>query len=271
MLERKPFAPANRHPENHPTAAYRAGAASPRYRWLHDCLLNDIEKGKYPVGGAFPTEEQIATQYQVSRHTVREATRLLADNGLISRRRSTGTVVTACEPQTAPYVAALGSLKELMSHTQTTRLKVFAQESIEMDATMAATLDCEADSSWLILHSVRHLLDSPKLEPISYTQVFLRPEYADIAQWLASEDTSVFNLLEQRFNDPVNSVVQRIEAGCLPAIAARELDMSVSAPMLKMTRIYRDNKQRVLTASRNFYITGRFELVTQWDRADGWL
>lgn len=265
MLERKIHIPPSLTPKN------RTGTVSPRYRWLHDCLLKDIEKGKYPVGGAFPTEGQIASQYQVSRHTVREATRLLADNGLISRRRSIGTVVTACETQTAPYVAALGSLKELMAHTQTTRLTVFAQESIKMDATVAATLGCEPHSPWLTLHSVRHLIGEPDLEPISYTQVYLRPEYASISQWLASEDNSIFNLLEQRFDDPVASVVQRIEAGCLPDIAARELDMSVSAPMLKMTRIYRDSSARVITASRNFYITGRFELVTQWDRADGWL
>lgn len=266
MLDRKALTPTSR-----PSAVHHASAVPPRYRWLHDCLLKDIEKGRYPVGGAFPTEEQIASQYQVSRHTVREATRLLADNGLISRRRSLGTVVTACEPQTPPYVAALGSLKELMAHTQTTRLKVFAQESIEMDPALALTLGCKAHSPWLTLHSVRHLIGEPELGPISYTQIYLRPEYASIAQWLAAEDNSVFNLLEQRFNDPVNSVVQRIEAGCLPAIAARELDMSVSAPMLKMTRIYRDSQQQVITVSRNFYITGRFELVTQWDRTDGWL
>jgi GntR family transcriptional regulator len=242
----------------------RADKFSPRYLWLHDCLLKDIQTGKYPVGSPFPTEEQLANDYQVSRHTVREATRGLVQSGLISRRRSTGTIVTATQQENKPYVAALGSLKELMDYTYTTRLSLFGQEDVTVNEHLAKHLGCEPDSKWLMLHTHRHLLQ--KAEPISYTQVYLRPEYAQIAESLKGQHTSIFNLHATLFDTPVDSVIQRIEASRMPAVAARKLGLSPTAPTLRMTRIYLDAKERVMSASLNFYISERFELVTHWRR-----
>jgi len=236
----------------------------PRYQWLHDRLLKEIEEGRFPVGSAFPTEEQLANQYSVSRHTVREATRRLVERGLIIRRRSTGTTVTASQASHEPYVAALGSLKELMDYTHSTRLEVLDQESVVMGQRLAKTIGCEADSRWVVLSSHRHLRG--RVEPISYTKVYFRPEYSSIADRLHGEHTSIFNLHEELFNRPVDSVTQRIEASRMPAEATRRLKVSSSAPTLKMTRIYRDADGRVMSASLNYYITERFELITHWHR-----
>lgn len=239
---------------------------SPRYLWLHDSLLEDIQTGKYPVGGHFPTEEQIAANYQVSRHTVREATRRLAENGLISRRRSTGTVVTATHPTEKPYVAALGSMKELLDYTTSTRLEVFGKNTVVADDTLAAALGCEPHAEWLMLNTFRKLLNDP--QPISYTEVYLRPEFADIASHLQGKHPSILALHAKLFADPVQSVVQRIEAAKMPRRAAKVLGVSQTAPTLKMTRIYENSQGRVMSASLNFYLSDRFELITRWNATD---
>jgi DNA-binding GntR family transcriptional regulator len=249
-----------------PTTKHPSDSSGPRYLWLHDCLLKDIQAGTYPVGSTFPTEEQIAAQYQVSRHTVREATRRLVDSGLIRRRPSTGTTVTANESNhDKPYVAALGSLKELMDYTRSTRVAVFGQESVVLKKAQAKALNVEIGSTWLLLHGYRHLVE--KKEPISYTQVYLRPEYAEIAKRLKGNHASIFNLHADLFNEPVDAVIQRIEAAKMPVAAAQRLGVSTTIPTLKMTRIYLNEAQHVMSASRNFYIPERFELVTQWQRS----
>lgn len=252
---------ANR-PQQHPMS----GNKNPRYLWLHDCLLQDIQEGKYPIGGAFPTEEQLAAQYQVSRHTVREATRRLSESGLINRRRSTGTVVTAKHPTDKPYVAALGSFKELMDYTLSTQLDVFGQSTVKADQNLATCLGCEPGSTWVKLNTHRLLVNKP--EPISYTEVYFRPEYADIADHLRGRHPSILELHDTLYHEPVMSVVQRIEAAVMPRAAARNLGLSASALTLKMTRIYQDKNDRVMSASQNFYIPERFELVTRWDRGE---
>jgi GntR family transcriptional regulator len=245
--------------------AYPSGQRSPRYLWLHDCLLKEIQTGKYPIGSSFPTEEQIALTYRVSRHTVREATRRLSENGLISPRRSTGTVVTATHPADKPYVAALGSMKELMDYTTTTQLEVFGQKTVTADDPLASALGCEPNSEWVMLSTYRKVINEP--EPISYTEVYLRPEFAEIANHLRGKHPSILELHSQLFDEPVESVVQRIEAAKMPRKAAKGLGLNATAPTLKMTRIYQNRLGRVMSASLNFYVSERFELVTCWNRS----
>ncbi|UOD49518.1 GntR family transcriptional regulator [Orrella daihaiensis] len=224
--------------------------------------MKDIQTGKYPVGGQFPTEEQIASTYQVSRHTVREATRRLSETGLISRRRSTGTIVTATHPTDKSYVAALGSMKELMDYTMSTQLEVFGQMTIDASDELAQTLGCEPSSKWVMLKTFRKVLNEP--EPISYTEVYLRPEFEDIAKHLHGRHPSILELHRRLFDDPVHSVVQRIEAMKMPRKAAQALGLTSNDPTLKMTRIYEDKNGRVMSASQNFYVAQRFELITRW-------
>ena len=63
--------------------AGRAAVASPRYVWLHDCLLNDITSGKYLVGSLLPTEAQLGKTYGISQRTVRDATLMPADAAIV--------------------------------------------------------------------------------------------------------------------------------------------------------------------------------------------
>ena len=65
-------------------------AASPRYRELAEELRGEILRGEFQ-GRGFPTEADLCKRFSVSRFTVREALRALQADGLISRRRGSGT------------------------------------------------------------------------------------------------------------------------------------------------------------------------------------
>ena len=248
-------------PQRH---AARKANAPPRYVWLHQCLLTDISSGKYPVGSLLPTEEQLGKIYGVSRHTVREATRKLVDSGLISRHPSIGTVVRASKPA-APYVSALGSLKELMDYTNTTRLEVLGETRIKADELMARDLRCEVGSEWIELQTKRHLAGQDA--PISFTKVYLRPEFAGIKAQLHGDHISIYAMLHKLYAQEVESVLQQIEATLMPAEAAKLLHLKAGSPALRMLRCYFDKSGRMLSASINLYIADRFQLVTSWNKA----
>ena len=243
----------------------RNGAAVPRYVWLHQSLLNDISSGKYPVGSMLPTEDQLGKTYGVSRHTVREATRKLVDSGLISRHPSIGSVVRAARPP-RPYVAALGSLKELMDYTSTTRLEVLGQAMVTADEALARDLRCDPGSHWLELQSRRHLAGQDA--PISFTRVYLRPEFAGLRDHLHGNHPSIYELLQTLYRQKVDAVVQQIEATLMPAEAARLLQLKSGSPALRMLRCYFDHAGRLLTASINLYVADRFQLVTSWSQSE---
>ena len=238
--------------------------AMPRYAWLQQSLLTDIASGKYPVGSLLPTEDQLGKIYGVSRHTVREATRKLVDSGLIVRRPGIGTVVRAARaPQ--PYVAALGSLKELMDYTSTTRLEVLGQSLVTADEAMARDLRCEPGSQWLELQTRRHLAGQDA--PISFTRVYLRPEFAGVREHLHGDHPSIYELLRTLYHQQVDSVLQQIEATSMPAAAAKLLKLKAGSPALRMLRCYFDRAGRLLTASANLYVADRFQLVTSWSQS----
>lgn len=67
----------------------------PRYVQLADLMRHRIAKGYWSPGDVLPSIEALMDEFDVARVTVRQATRLLADEGLLSPQRGRGTFVTA--------------------------------------------------------------------------------------------------------------------------------------------------------------------------------
>lgn len=235
----------------------------PRYVWLRECLLNDIKCGKYPVGSLLPPENRLAETYGVSRQTVREATRKLAESGLIARHPGIGTVVCTEKPA-APYSAALGSLQELFEFTNTTRLELLGHASVTADAKLAQDLGCEAGMVWTELRARRYAND--QVAPISFTKVYLRPEFSGIKDRLRGQHQSIYDMLERHYGETIRVVKQEIEATLMPAEAAKLLDVKSRSPALHMRRSYSDQNGRLLAVSSNLYAADRFRLITLWDK-----
>jgi GntR family transcriptional regulator of arabinose operon len=86
----------------------------PKYISLKEQLNQDILKNKYPIGSKLPTEVQLAEEYGVSRSTVRQALKLLCDQGIISKRWGSGNTVLAKsnKDKAGTVVILLPSLKD---------------------------------------------------------------------------------------------------------------------------------------------------------------
>ncbi|MEI2415444.1 GntR family transcriptional regulator [Orrella sp. JC864] len=251
-----------------PTRATPRSKTQPRYAWLHQCLLNEIISGKYPVGSLLPTEAQLSATFGVSRHTVREATRKLVDTGMIVRYPSIGTVVTSAQPgaKLPSYVAGLGSMKDILAYTDQTRLELFGETVAVADEAMAESLRCEPGSKWVVLHANRCLVDNGRV--ISYSRVYLRPEFAAIKQRLRGNHPSIFKMLQEDYGQDIHRVRQQIEGALMPENALIQLGLEPGSPALRMLRAYFDPAERLLTVSENFYIADRFRLSTEWTKGD---
>ncbi|HAY53656.1 MAG TPA: hypothetical protein DCY46_06730 [Lactobacillus sp.] len=81
--------------------------AEPRYRQIERIVRNRITAGTYPPGSQIPTEKELAAEFEVSLITTKRALTELADQGLISRKRGSGSFVKpptkkVVEPPAAP-------------------------------------------------------------------------------------------------------------------------------------------------------------------------
>lgn len=247
------------------TARTPADPGQPRYAWLRECILKDIADGKYAVGSLLPPENQLAEDYGVSRHTVREATRKLAESGQISRQPGRGTVVCSVASP-SPYVAGLGTADELVAYTNATRLEVLGSRPVKADSALAQALGSEAGGQWIEVEAFRHAIEGSA--PISFTRVYLRPEFADIVQRLRGRHMSIYSMLELHHGQKIGAVRQQIEATLMPAAAARLLGVPVRSPSLRMRRAYLDRNERVIAVSDNLYAAERFRVETYWREDD---
>ena len=63
------------------------------YLEVVNVLLEDLKSGQYPPGSKLPSEDELAQEFSVSRVTLREALRVLEEDGWINRRQGSGTFV----------------------------------------------------------------------------------------------------------------------------------------------------------------------------------
>ena len=68
-------------------------ALQPKYLQVADTLRREIARGVFRDGQTLMTEEDLRARFNVSRQTVRQAIALLEDDGLVDRRRGSGTYV----------------------------------------------------------------------------------------------------------------------------------------------------------------------------------
>ena len=127
----------------------------------------------------FPTDAELTSQYDVSRHTVREAVRHLNQNGLLRRERGRGTVVNKSE-----FEQPLGALYSLFDSVESQgveqRSEILAVgETTEPVA--AEYLGLEPEDRLWHLERLRFAGD----EPLAVDRVWLP---VDIGATLAGQD-----------------------------------------------------------------------------------
>ena len=68
-------------------------SGQPKYLLVADTLRREIARGVFRDGQTLMTEEELRLRFDVSRQTIRQAIALLEDDGLVDRRRGSGTYV----------------------------------------------------------------------------------------------------------------------------------------------------------------------------------
>jgi DNA-binding GntR family transcriptional regulator len=248
-------------PGNTAETAGAAGPRSPRYLEVARALIESINHGTYPVGTQLPTEMELGASFGTSRHTIREAIRLLDSQGMVSRRQGVGTIVTALFSQ-ARYSASMSSLSDLLQHIDATELKFEADNEIAADATLAELLDCPVGQRWLRLDAMRVLKGSG--EPVSLTQLYIHLRFAGMRQMLGATQNSVYALIEKHYHIRIAECRQDITPIVISSGEAHTLGVAPGTPGLHITRHYLDDQMKILAVSINRYPKDRFRFLMRW-------
>ncbi|MFN3288500.1 MAG: GntR family transcriptional regulator, partial [Sphingomonadaceae bacterium] len=167
-------------------------AAAPRYQAIADELRAAIANGALPPGASFPTEADLMRQHQVSRFTVREALRRLEAEGLISRRRGSGSVV---EARPSVFRRDLSNLDEILQYDAATRFDFPPLAPRRLSAADARALSRPQGERWLVAEGRRVVIATG--ETIALVSAFVAEGFAGPAARLTPREGPIFRQLEQ--------------------------------------------------------------------------
>ena len=219
-------------------------ARTPLWRLIAQTLANDIVSGLYPVGSYLPTEMALMKQYDVSRHTVREALDELATLGLISRKPRQGTRVIATGQERAWKVQenplfGTHQTRQLLDISRHICDEVTAEQTGFNIRTPILTL------SYLTLETDGTL--------ISYTNSWVRDTARDIVPILTQNtDLSVIELLEHHADIRCSRIEQTFEITLANRTVADQLGIPVSTPLLLSRETFNDRRELPLIVAHRY-------------------
>lgn len=238
--------------------------SAPRYRQLTEVLRKDIETGRYPIGSLLPPEVELCAAYGVSRHTIRDAIRLLREAGLVERRRGLGTTVLAAAPPVS-FIQPLGSVTALLQYARDARLAVRKVERRALDPLEAQALRIAQDDRagpWLAIDGHRSL-DGKTL---AISRILLAPRFAGLEREAADWGRAFQELIAEQYGVHTDRVEQEISAQLLDQTEAKAFGVRTGDPALRTLRRYYDAAGGLILASDSLHPADRFVYAMSYRR-----
>ncbi|WP_409304330.1 trehalose operon repressor [Peribacillus sp. SCS-155] len=162
-----------------------------KYMKIYEQIAEQILDGKLKTGCLLPSENELTTQYQTSRETIRKALKMLSEEGYIHKVRGKGSIVLDVKKYDFP-VSGLTSFKELtqkMGKRAKTHVVYFGQRS--PDEFVAEQLELKSNEMVWEVQRVREI-DG---ENIILDKDYLAEKYVDALNETVCKN-SIYEYLE---------------------------------------------------------------------------
>ncbi|MDX3882921.1 MULTISPECIES: GntR family transcriptional regulator [Sphingomonadales] len=226
-----------------------------RYQELAEDLRQGILRGDFPDPAQFPTESVLCARYGVSRFTVREALRALQNEGLIQRRRGSGTVIQPASARGGALHQPLSNVGEILQYARDTEFHFTPKGMVPLPRKLAAHAGMAPGGRW---YHFRGLRTSRGLkEPIALTDAYISQDLEAAAREILPNE-AIFRQLEQLSGVRIARVTQDIQAVPASGPVAAELGIPRRSACLRILRCYLDANGRVLELSLSHHPGNRF-------------
>jgi GntR family transcriptional regulator len=234
-------------------------AKGPLYQQLHHVLRQAIQDKKLASDSALPPERDIATDFGVSRITVRKALDALAEEGLVSRRHGAGTFVTARVEKSFSMLSSFS--EDMVSRGRTARSTWLRRSAGTVTPEEAMVLGLSPGSPVLRFHRIRFADD-----------VAMALEFTSVpSQYLGSADAvdaSLYAALEKTGARPVRAL-QRLRAVLFTAEQAELLGIEAGAPGLLIERRGFLADGQAVEFTQSYYRGDSYDFVAELQVAAG--
>jgi len=200
----------------HSPMSLNASSPIPLYRQLADRLSADIDAGTYEVAQKIPSENELATQFEIGRPTVRQATDLLVRQGRLERKRGSGTFVKSAAPA-IDLLSLAGTSAAFNNSALNATLELISGALLQTDNTFCVQRRALVDSAPVLIETLHfdadlfpsldnHNLANRSLSALVKEIYFLEPRSADQTFSVVLADSSQAELLDVSMGTPLLKV-----------------------------------------------------------------
>ena len=218
----------------------------PLYKSIAKELMQKIEDHTYPRGELLPTEAKLSTLFHVSRVTIRQAMKLLVDEGYVSKTQGSGTRVIYSQ-----HLKALERSSKIIPFSQEMAMigkqssaKIHTLELIQASRQLAQELDLAEGDPVFLYERTLYGDKYPYCFERGYMPVKYFPDF-NLNVLLTSkmryvEETKQMTVLYSR---------QIVHALLADELLQEQLHVPVNSPLLEVTHItYDDHNRPVMKA-----------------------
>ncbi|CAG4902597.1 GntR family transcriptional regulator [Paraburkholderia gardini] len=235
-----------------------AESALPLYAQLEEILSQRINAGELNPGDQLPAEDQLVSEFEVSRTTVRTTIQNLARRGMVEIRRGKGTFVA--QPKIATSLAGLtGFVEDMHALGRRPTARLLGYQIVPADETVATKLKVDVGTSVMYIRRVRLANDIA----LCYDETYLPRDLGEkvIADNLETEP--IFTLLELKYQTPLSEAEYRLEAISADSKVAEVLNIEVGSPIFFIERNSYSAEGRPVDYEKLYYRGDHIQFVTR--------
>ncbi len=238
---------------------------TPLYHQIYVLIRDKILSGDYVNGALIPTEKELEKTFNVSRITVKRALDELAQEGLVSRQRGRGTMVTYHAPVSGTLGNMDGLLEDMLHIVQETSVEILEFDYRPASPHVADALQLAPGAP--VQHAVR--TRHKDATPFSYVITWV-PE--EIGRSFGREDLQskpILALIEQAGVE-IGRARQSVTATLADGTTGPALGLGIGSPLLKVVRIVYDLDDRPVEYIVIYYWPGLYRINMELSRmSDG--
>lgn len=205
----------------------------PLYIQVRDILKDLINAGKLKPGDQIPSENELSTEFNISRMTVRQASQELLREGHITIRRGEGTFVNSA-PHTQMLLKLEGFSTEMAklgyrNHSRV--LDIGLIESFDSFELAYSGLQKDPGEPLVRIKRIRYVDETPFAIETSFLSYntgrgLVEPRMAD--------DCSIYNYIENNLHIRLSRADHVIQPGLADEENASHLELDTGSPILKL-------------------------------------
>lgn len=220
----------------------------PLYARLRDQLASRIANGEWSPGDMIPSENRLAEEYKVALATMRMALKQLVDEGLLERRRGTGTFVK--QPAFRADLFRFFHVHDVADADGPVipESRILSRQEIDTPPEVAQAFGEGAGARCIKLERVRLWSG----EPLLFEEVYLRlPDFEGLMELdIKAMGPLLYPVFLQESGILIASATDELSFDTATAASARHLELPDGSPVAAIQRVAYDPVGRAVEYRR---------------------